>query len=248
MGGKRRLAKQIIDLIPDDHTCYVEPFSGGAAVLFMKQPSKVEVLNDIDGELVNLYRVVKHHLEEFIKEFKHSLVSRRMFDWEKLKTPETLTDIQRAARFFYLQKQCFGGKRINQSFGISATNKPGLNLLRIEEDLSDAHLRLSQVFIENLAWDKCIERYDRRKTVFFCDPPYLDTTGYGVEFSIEQYNLLATMARNIKGRMIITLNDHPTIREIFHDFDMIETSLRYTVGGVKKNQDKRRELILRYGI
>ena len=93
MGGKRRLAKDILPLIPA-HTCYVEPFVGGAAIYFMKEPSKVEVLNDINGELVNLYRVLKHHLEEFLKQFKWALHSRQMFEWEKLTDPRILTDIQ----------------------------------------------------------------------------------------------------------------------------------------------------------
>ncbi len=69
IGGKRRLAKHLLPLFPA-HGCYVEPFAGGAALFFMKEPSKVEVPNDINGELINLYRVVQHHLEEFVRQFK----------------------------------------------------------------------------------------------------------------------------------------------------------------------------------
>ncbi|BAN95454.1 putative methyltransferase [Plautia stali symbiont] len=98
-GGKRRLAKQILPRFPA-HTCYVEPFCGAAALFFMKSPSKVEVINDINGELVNLYRVLKHHLEEFMRQFKWALVSRAMYHWLKITPTETLTDIQRAARFY----------------------------------------------------------------------------------------------------------------------------------------------------
>lgn len=100
MGGKRRLAKHILPIFPE-HTCYVEPFAGGAALFFMRpNPAKVEVLNDLNGDLVNLYRVVQNHLEEFIRQYKWALTSRQVFEWEKMKRPETLTDIQRAARFF----------------------------------------------------------------------------------------------------------------------------------------------------
>lgn len=109
IGGKRRLAKQILPLIPE-HTCYVEPFCGAGAIFFLKEPSKVEVLNDINGDLVNLYRVVRCHLEEFVRQFKWAMVSRQVFEWLRITRPETLTDIQRAARFYYLQKQAFGGK------------------------------------------------------------------------------------------------------------------------------------------
>lgn len=82
MGGKRRLAKYILPLF-GEHTTYCEPFCGGAAMFFYKEPSKVEVLNDLNGELTNLYRVVKNHLEEFIKQFKWTLISRQEFNLNK---------------------------------------------------------------------------------------------------------------------------------------------------------------------
>ena len=109
-------------------------------------PAEVEVLNDINGELINLYRVVQHHLEEFVRQFKWALSSRKVFEWQKMTRPETLTDIQRAARFYYLQHLAFGGRVQGQSFGTATTSPPGLNLLRLEESLSAAHLRLSNVW------------------------------------------------------------------------------------------------------
>lgn len=174
IGGKRRLAKHILPMFPV-HTCYVEPFCGAAALYFLKTPSKTEVINDINGELVNLYRVVKHHLEEFVRQFKWALVSRQIFKWLQDTPEETLTDIQRAARFYYLQKQAFGGKVADHTFGTSTTSVPRFNLLRIEEELSMAHLRLSRTLIEHLDWHQCIERYDRPHTLFYCDPPYWGT-------------------------------------------------------------------------
>lgn len=113
IGGKRRLAQPIFNRFPA-HTCYVEAFCGAAAIFFTKEPSDVEVLNDINGELVNLYRVVQHHLEEFVRQFKWALTSRQVFEWEKKKAPESMTDIQRAARFFYLQKLAFGSRVADQ--------------------------------------------------------------------------------------------------------------------------------------
>ena len=104
-------------------------------------PAEVEVLNDVNGELINLYRVVKHHLEEFVRQFKFALSSRQVFKWLQMTPEETLTDIQRAARFFYLQHSAFGGRVDGQSYGTATTSPPGLNLLRIEENLSVAHLR-----------------------------------------------------------------------------------------------------------
>ncbi|MCK9345396.1 MAG: DNA adenine methylase [Candidatus Pacebacteria bacterium] len=242
VGGKRRLAKHILPMFPD-HKCYVEPFSGGAALFFMKEPVRVEVINDINGELVNLYRVVQNHLEEFIRQFKWSLVSRQMYKWLKLAHVETLTDIQRAARFFYLQKMAFGGKVSGQTFGTATTTAPRLNFLRIEEELSAAHLRLSRVYIEHLAWDDCIRRYDRLHTLFYVDPPYWGTEGYGIDFEFDQYGRMAELAKSIKGGMIISVNDIPEMRQVFSGMVMTSVDVKYTVGG--KQGKSAKELIIR---
>ena len=107
-GGKSRLAKTIINNIPE-HACYCEVFAGGASVLFAKDPSRTEIINDLDRDLVTLYRVIKHHPEELYRQYKYSLVSRSEFEREQQVNPETLTDVQRAARYLYLQKNSFGG-------------------------------------------------------------------------------------------------------------------------------------------
>jgi DNA adenine methylase len=156
LGGKRRLADIILRRFPK-HTCYVEVFAGGAALYFLRHPAEVEVINDINGDVVNLYRVVKSHLEEFVRQFKWALSSREIFKWSQDTPPETLTDIQRAARFYYLQHQAFGGRVQGQSWGTATTAPaPTVNLLRIEEDLSTAHLRLHGAYIERLDWNACV--------------------------------------------------------------------------------------------
>ena len=243
IGGKRRLAKHILPLFPE-HKCYVEPFCGAAALYFMKEPSKVEIINDINNELVTLYRVLQNHLEEFVRHFKWALSSRQIFEWEQMKAPETLTDIQRAARFYYLQKLAFGGKVSGQTYGTAATDIPRFNLLRIEEDLSQAHLRLSRTNIEHLSWDACVVKYDRDFTLFYLDPPYWNTEGYGVEFGFEHYERMAELARTIKGKMIISINDHKDIRKVFKGLKRRSVDITYTVGGAK-NAQKRKEFIYR---
>lgn len=230
MGGKRRLLDAIMQRMPE-HTCYVEVFAGGAAVFFAKRPSEVEVINDINGELVNLYRVVQHHLEEFVRQFKWALSSRQVFEWEKAKAPVTMTDIQRAARFYYLQRQAFGGKVTGQTWGTATTDSPKLNLLRLEEDLSQAHLRLSGVYVENLPWAQIVEKYDRPHTLFYCDPPYWETEGYGVGFGLEEYTRMADLAGSIQGSMLVSVNDHPAMREAYKGLHMDTLGIRYTVGG-----------------
>lgn len=243
IGGKRRLAKHILPLFPD-HLCYVEPFCGAAALYFLKVPAKVEVINDINGELVNLYRVVKHHLDPLVQEFRWALTSRQMFKWLQATPPEPLTDIQRAARFFYLQKNAFGGKVSGQTFGTATAVPPRLNLLRLEEDLSAAHLRLSATYIENLDWAECIRRYDRPGTLFYCDPPYWGTEGYGVGFGLEQYDRLADLARAIQGKMVVSVNDIPEMRAAFKGLEMQRVELTYTVAAAGKRQ-RSGELIIR---
>ncbi|HEJ0422205.1 TPA: DNA adenine methylase [Citrobacter koseri] len=242
IGGKRRLAKHILPLFPA-HTCYVEPFCGAAALYFLKAPSKTEVINDINGELVNLYRVVKHHLEEFVRQFKWALVSRQIYKWLQNTPEETLTDIQRAARFYYLQKQAFGGKVADHTFGTSTTSAPRFNLLRIEEELSMAHLRLSRTLIEHLDWQQCIERYDRPHTLFYCDPPYWGTEGYGVEFGLENYDHMAELARSTKGKMIISVNDIPEMRQAFNGLNIQTVDISYNLK-VTGKATPRKELVI----
>lgn len=179
LGGKRRLADKLLPLFPP-HECYVEVFCGGAALYFLRaHPAPVEVLNDINGELTNLYRVVQHHLEEFVRQFRWAISSRQVFKWHQESRPSTLIDIQRAARFYYLQHHAFGGRVDGQTFG-TATTSAAPNLLRIEESLSAAHLRLEGTTIENLSWQECMKRYDRPHTFFYLDPPYWEMEGYSL--------------------------------------------------------------------
>lgn len=241
IGGKRRLADQLIPRFPP-HKCYVEVFAGGAALYFLRPPAEVEVLNDVNGELVNLYRVVQRHLEEFVRQFKWALSSREVFKWQQATPPNTLTDIQRAARFYYLQHQCFGAKVEGQTWGTSTTTPP-INILRIEEQLSAAHLRLSSAFIEHLDWRACIERYDRPHSFFYCDPPYWQTEGYGVDFPFENYTAMAECMRGLQGKAMVSLNDHPAIREAFAGFHMESLDITYHVAGGHRGAD-RRELVI----
>ena len=244
IGGKRRLAELLLSRFPP-HSCYVEVFAGGAAVFFARHPADVEVLNDVNGDLVNLYRVVTHHLEEFVRQFKWALTSRQVFKWLQDTRPETLTDIQRAARFFFLQKMAFGGKVDGQTFGTSTTSVPKFNPLRLEEDLSAAHLRLSRTYIESLDWAACIQKYDREHSLIYCDPPYWGTEGYGVEFGLHQYQRMADLARTVKGRMIISVNDIPEMRQAFAGLTIKRVDINYTVGGGGRSKAKAGELIIR---
>ena len=208
LGGKSRLADRIIEKMPV-HQTYCEVFAGAAWVLFKKPESKVEIINDINSDLTNLYRCVKFHLAELVAQFRWMLVSRDEFD-RFLKTPaDTLTDIQRAARFFYLAKSSFG-----------------------------AHLRLARVFIENKPYDQVIQRFDKPGTFFYVDPPYWDCEkdyGEGL-FSKDDFGRLAALLGAVKGKFILSLNDTPGVRETFADFRIEAVKTRYSISGSRKQE------------
>lgn len=229
MGGKWQLSKQIVPLIPE-HECYAEPFAGAAWVLFRKPPSASEVINDINRDIVTLYRVLQHHLDEFIRYFRWVLVSRDEFErWLKVH-PDTLTDIQRAARFYYLQKSCFAGRIVAPTFGTATTRPPRLNLLRIEEELSAAHLRLARVYVENLPYRDLIASYDRPVSFFYVDPPYWGCEDYYGKalFGREDFRSLAEQLKSIRGQFILSLNDVPDVRKIFSGFDIRSVQCTYS--------------------
>lgn len=243
LGGKRRLADKLIPLFPP-HECYVEVFCGGAALYFLRpMPAPVEVINDINGELVNLYRVVQNHLEEFVRQFKWTISSRQVFKWKQETKPETLTDIQRAARFYYLQHHAFGGKVSGQNFG-TATTAPTINLCRIEESLSAAHLCLAGTTVENAPWQEIMHRYDRAHTFFYLDPPYWQTEGYGVPFEWEQYKQMAEIMHQAKGKVMVSINDHPDIRRAFDGLTMHELGIKYSVSNAHGQPPESRELVI----
>jgi DNA adenine methylase len=247
MGGKSLLTKKIISRMPA-HNCYCEVFAGAAWLLFRKEESQVEIINDINTDLVTLYRVVKLHLEEFIRYLKWILVARDEFDRMKKENPDTLTDIQRAVRFYYILKSSYAARLQNPSFNIAVSSPPRLNLLRIEEELSAVHLRLSRVYIENRPYDAIIKRFDRPDTLFYCDPPYLGFEDYyGPDlFKREEFGRLRDILAGIQGKFILSINDCPEIRSIFKGYriDVVDTS--YMARGANKKKRVNELLIMNY--
>ncbi|MHB8109748.1 MAG: DNA adenine methylase [Syntrophorhabdaceae bacterium] len=249
LGGKSLLANKIIPRIPE-HTCYCEVFAGAAWLMFKKEESQVEIINDINRDLVTLYRVIKNHLEEFIRYLKWILVARDEFIRFKAENPETLTDIQKAVRFYYLLKTGYGAKVVGQSFSVGPTRPSSLNLLRIEEELSAAHLRLSRVYIENMPYQRLIERFDRPETFFYVDPPYYgceDDYGKGI-FDREDFVRLRDLLTGIQGKFIMSINDSPEIRKIFGNFVIDEVNTRYMAGGADKQKKVTELLISNYDL
>jgi len=247
LGGKSLLANKIIPLIPEHH-CYCEVFAGGAWMLFKKDKSNNEIINDINSDLTTLYKVIRHHLEEFIRYFKWTLTARDEFERLKKENPETLTDIQRSARFYYLLKNGYGSRMLNPSFSVATTRNSNFNLLRIEEDLSSAHLRLSRVTIENLEYAKLIKKCDRPHTFFYIDPPYYGCEDYyGKEiFEKEDFTKLRDILTGIEGKFIMSINDVPEIRELYKGFNIKEVDTSYSLAGANKKKKVRELLIMNF--
>jgi DNA adenine methylase len=244
LGGKHRLRGELIRLLPE-HTCYVEVFGGAGWVLFGKEQSKVEVYNDIDGELSNFFRIVKGARKAFVQAFDLILVSRRLFRDFLDTRAEDLDEVQRAVRFYYLIKCSFGGKWANPTFGYAKTGKPTLNLETLYETITAVHSRLRRVWIEEGSFEEVIERYDGPDTVFYCDPPYYETAGYRYGMELEDYQCLAKMLGAIEGRFLLTINDHPEMRKVFGGFRIEEVEVSYSVARKTEARRKFGEMVVR---
>jgi DNA adenine methylase len=227
IGGKRSLAKRLIALFPK-HTTYVEAFAGGAQVFFHKEPSRVEVLNDLDGEIVNFFRVCKEHHEELLRYFRFCLVSRKWFDLLKATDPATLTDVQRAARYLYLLKGSFASLIRHPNYHWHVVQPPGFNLERLPELFENAHKRLERVQIECLPYEEVLRRYDRPATLFYLDPPYFGRNLYRYNFTPADFEKLAERLGKLHGKFVLSLNDVPEVRNLFRRFFIQGVELAYT--------------------
>lgn len=244
IGGKSRLRKEIIAILPE-HSCYVEPFAGAAWVLFAKPPSDVEILNDLDQELVSFFRVVKEKPEELITSFDFELVSRAEFTRLAELNPSDLTELERAHRFYYLIMAGWGGELNYPRFQTSTMDGGGGNRLigglkTLRTRLEPIHNRLRSVIIENLPWEKCIERYDRENVVMYVDPPY---PGNGCNYfhNMRDWNdheRLATRLNEAKCKWIVSSYDKEEIRNLFKD-SYISVVQSASGMSVKKNDNTR---------
>lgn len=227
IGGKRAIAKQIIAIFPK-HRTYVEPFAGGAQVFFHKEPSKVEVLNDLDGEMVNFFRVCQQHYEELLRYLRFMLVSRRWHELLKAADPATLTDIQRAARHLYLLKNSYAGLIRSLNYKCHVVQPPGLNPERLPETIEETHKRLARVQLENLPYETVLKRFDRPDTLFYLDPPYFGLKLYRHNLTTADFEKMAERLQSLKAKFVLSLNDVPEVRRIFKHFKFREIDLSYT--------------------
>jgi DNA adenine methylase len=227
IGGKRAIAIKIIAVFPK-HNVYVEPFAGGAQVFFRKEPSKVEVLNDLDGEMVNFFRVCQQHYEELLRYLRFMLVSRKWHELLKATDPAMLTDIQRAARHLYLLKNSYAGLIRSLNYKCHVAQPPGLNPERLPAIIAETHKRLARVQIENLPYEKILKRFDGPETLFYLDPPYFGLKLYRHNLTTADFETMAERLAGLRAKFVLSLNDTPEVRRIFKRFKFREIELFYT--------------------
>lgn len=244
VGGKSRFRTRIVSLLPP-HTCYVELFAGAAWVLFGKPPSDVEVLNDIDEELITFFRVLREKPEELISSFEWELVARAEFERLAVLDPTTLSDVQRAHRFYYLIMAGWGGELNYPRFQTAISDGGHGNRLigaikHLRERLLPVHQRLKTVIIERLDWAACIDRYDRAKVAMYIDPPYPDNKcNYAHNMrSWEEHQRLADRLHDTKCQWILSSYDKPEIRNLYAQHYIIPVQA-FSGMNVKKNEGPR---------
>jgi DNA adenine methylase len=235
IGGKNRLASKLVELFPE-HQTYVETFCGGAQVFFRKEPSKVEILNDLNEDIFNFLRVCQLHYEELVRYLRYAVVSRSLFDLFEKTEPQTLTDIQRAARFFFLQKNCYGGLVRRRNFCVSVEDRSNYNPEKIPDLIARTHERLLHVQLECLPYQDVLRKFDRPFTFFYLDPPYFNKPYYKFNFEEEDYVQMANQLKSLKGKFLMSINDTPEIRRIFSSFNIRTIDLVYTA---RKNAGKK---------
>lgn len=234
IGGKRALAKVLGPMIEDvPHDCYCEPFIGMGGVFFRRRSRpKAEAINDKSRDVATFFRILQRHYQAFLDMLRWQVTSRAEFERLMAVDPETLTDLERAARFLYLQRLSFGGKVAGRTFGISTTNPGRFDITKLMPMLEAAHERLAGVTIDSLGWRAFIERWDRPHVLFFIDPPYYGVESYyGPLFARGEFEEMSEMLRSLKGHFILTLNDVPEVRRIFGWATIQPVELSYSCSG-----------------
>lgn len=235
IGGKKQLARRLAAMIAAvPHETYAEPFIGmGGVFLRRERAPKCEVINDISGDVATFYRILQRHYEPFMDMLRWRVTGRAEFERLMATDPSTLTDLERAARFLYLQRTAYGGKVAGRNFGVSPGSPGRFDVGRLAPILDELHDRLAGVIVERLPYGDLIARYDAPGTLFYLDPPYWGSeTDYGAGvFGREDFARLAAQLAGIAGRFILSVNDVPGTREAFAAFDIEAVDLTYTIAG-----------------
>ncbi|WP_020185967.1 DNA adenine methylase [Methylopila sp. 73B] len=249
VGGKKMLARRLAEIIDQTpHDLYGEVFAGMGGVFFKRRLApKVEVMNDLSRDVATFFRVLQNHHQAFLDMLRWQLASREEFGRLLGQDPERLTDLQRAARFLYVQRLGFGGKVVGRTFGVSRERAAPFDVHKLAPLIAEAHERLAGVWIECLTWAAFLDRWDRPGALFYLDPPYWGTESYygpGM-FAPADFAALATRLKGLRGRFVMSLNDLPETRETFAGFSIETVPVTYTAG--LSNGTRATEIIITGG-
>lgn len=209
-GGKQGMIKDILPLIPE-HNTYTEPFAGGAAVLFAKSPAKINVINDLNGELINFYRTIVTNYDDLKKEIMQTLHSREHIQVAKFiyEHSDYFSNVKRAWAVWVLSKLGFSGIFAGSfAFCKTGRNQRAVNISNSKDAFCDELKKLLEACtIEQDDAFKVIKRYDTENTFHFVDPPYVghNMGHYSGMFSPEDMKCLLDLLSQIKGKFMLTM-------------------------------------------
>jgi DNA adenine methylase len=237
-------------MIPE-HFSYVEVFGGAGALLLNKPPSMIEVYNDLYGELVNLFEVVRDNVEDFLERSQFLLYSRELTQRWKAdlamgRMPED--PVERAVRFWYIIRSSFAahpGK--GWAFGRETTRNRGGCLQNARDSIRLIHDRLRNVEIDHLDFRRCFELRDSESAFLYVDPPYLGAEEYATgPFTLADHEDLAAILHDAKGKWILTIGDHPKIRRLYAGFPKSRVTSPLAVAKViRRKRTRFAQLIIR---
>lgn len=247
IGGKSKLAKDIVALIPE-HKMYVEVFGGALSVLYAKEKGKLEVVNDINSQLVNLHRSIRTNPQTLSFYLNNLLISREIFNDIRHGRMKPRNNIEAAAFYYYQLQQSFGAK--GDSFAMNA--KSGRAPKNIYKAFTKWSERLKGVTVENKSFQELIPLYDKEDAFFYVDPPYVSTESYYKNtggFGLKEHKELAALLSNVKGKFLLSYNDCELVRELYKDFKIVSSKeIEYTLGKNKlgKNKSVKEVFVMNY--
>lgn len=213
VGGKTTLAPWIINQFPA-HECYVEPFAGSASVLFRKDKSDIEVYNDLNEDIVTLFRVARDRTDELINWLSYTPYARAEHDRlaRTLKSRSWDTDIEHAGTIFYLLQASYGGNLQSISFKTERTKSSSQSTAEryeaAQQNLSNIADRFASVIIENSDYATIFNQYDGEDTFFYCDPPYLSQSTPYLTDAIN-HDEFASVLADADGQWLVSYDEIP---------------------------------------
>lgn len=231
-GGKKALTRTLLSLLPA-HSRYVEVFAGSAKLLFAKEPARMEVINDLNGEVINFYRVAKHRPAELAEMLERECIHAGRF--RELLSAQPVCEVERAMKFAYLAWYSFGAKGEHFASSTAKDSKIARPLTRVRDLFADVSQRLHTVKIEQRDFAEILARYDAADTLFYLDPPYVCFQPNGRYKPLEEDRRAALFDQlaQLKGKFILSFDDHPEIRRRSkqHGFCVRSESVTYTLAG-----------------